>query len=147
MTPLTPRRVGNSPLCRELHRISLCIAKFVVISWFEREPSDPRIVAISERMKNHPFNRLSAYAPIYMSVIALLAVAKAMVNFKRFGPALDEDGPWHVFMLMMFLQLPIIFYFVVRYRDELGKVLPIFAAQLSMWVLSLTAAWYFPGIY
>jgi hypothetical protein len=61
----------------------------------------------------HPSNRLiGASLPIFMSLVALLAVARAVVNFKKYGPPLGEDGPWHLFMLTMFLQLPIILYFI-----------------------------------
>jgi hypothetical protein len=80
-------------------------------------------------------------------LVALLAVAKAFVNFTRHGPPLDKDGPWHVFMLSMFVQLPIILYFIFEYRRALRRGLPVLATQLSLWGLSMGAACYSPGIY
>ena len=98
-------------------------------------------------MNYHPINRLSGIAPMMMSSVALLAVAKAFVNYKHYGPPLDEDGPWHVFMLMMFTQLPIILCFVFRSRREFPRALPVLVTQMSLWAISLGAAHYFPGLY
>jgi hypothetical protein len=98
-------------------------------------------------MSDHPINRLSGIAPMMMSLVALLSVAKAVINFKHYGPPLDEDGPWHVFILMMLLQLPIILYFIFRSRREFRRALPVLATQMSLWALSLGAAYYFPGLY
>ncbi len=98
-------------------------------------------------MSDHPIDRVSGYAPIIMSALALLAVAKAVVNFKHHGPPLDEDGPWHIFVLMMVAQLPLIAYFIFKFRRELRKALPVVVAQLSLWAVSLATAWYVPGIY
>jgi len=98
-------------------------------------------------MNDQPINRLSGIAPIMMSLIALLALAKAFVNFEHYGPPLDEDGPWHVFVLMMLMQLPIILFFVFRYRREIPRTYPVLVTQISLWVISLGAAYYFPGLY
>ena len=67
-------------------------------------------------MSGHPIHRLSGVAPIMMSLVALLAVVKAAVNYKHYGPPFDEDGPWHVFMLVMFMQLPIILHFCLQIK-------------------------------
>jgi hypothetical protein len=99
-------------------------------------------------MNDHPSNRLiSASLPIFMSLVALLAVVKGVVNFRKYGPPLTEDGPWHVFMLMMFVQLPIIVYFIIKSRRELRRALPVLAAQLSLWGVSMGAAVSLPGLY
>ena len=82
-----------------------------------------------------------------MSLVGLLAVAKAVVNYKKFGPPMDEYGPWHVFVLMMFLQLPIILYFIIIRRRELRGALRVLAVQLSLWGIGMGAAFYLPGIY
>jgi hypothetical protein len=101
----------------------------------------------SSRMSDHPVNRWSGFVPLMMSLVALLAVAKAVVNFRQHGPPLSEDGPWHVFMSMIFLQLPIILYFIFRSRREFRRALPILAMQLSLWAICLGDAYYFPGMY
>jgi hypothetical protein len=95
----------------------------------------------------HPINRASGFVPIYMSVIALLAVAKAVVNLEKYGPPMDEDGPWHVFMLMTLMQVPLICYFIFSSRREFHKALPTLATQVSLLSISVGAAHYFPGIY
>jgi hypothetical protein len=97
-------------------------------------------------MPEHPFNRLSGIVPIMMSVVALLMVAKSAVNFRHYGLPSHEDGPWHVFMLMMFVQLPMICYFAIRSRRDLPKALPVLAAQLGLWAVSLGAAYCLPGL-
>jgi len=98
-------------------------------------------------MNDQTINRLSGVAPIMMSLIALVALAKAFANFKHYGPPLDEDGPWHVFVLMMLMQLPIILFFVFRYRREIRRTYPTLVTQISLWAFSLGAACYFPGLY
>ncbi|MGA2710440.1 MAG: hypothetical protein ACLQJ0_22160 [Steroidobacteraceae bacterium] len=98
-------------------------------------------------MDDHPINRVSGSAPIMMSPVALMAMAKAFVNFNQHGPPLDEDGPWHVFMLSMFGQLPIILYLIFECRRTFRGALPILATLLSLWAVSMGAAYYFPGIY
>jgi len=82
-----------------------------------------------------------------MSVVALLAVAKAYVNYIQHGPPLDEDGPWHVFVIAMFAQLPIILYFIFECRRAFWRAVPVLAMQLSLWTVSMGAANYLPGIY
>lgn len=98
-------------------------------------------------MSKHPINRVSAFAPFLMSLVAMLAVSKAIVNFKRYDPPMDEDGPWHVFMLMMSVQIPVMICFAFRHRRMFRAALPILATQIFIWVVSLGAAYYFTGVY
>jgi len=98
-------------------------------------------------MSDDPVNRWSGVIPIMMSMTALMAVAKAHANFAHYGPPLDEDGPWHVFMLMISLQLPIIAYCILSSRHEFKRALPVLATQLSLWAVSFGAAYYVPGIH
>jgi hypothetical protein len=99
-------------------------------------------------MSDHPGARLiSASLPIYMSLVALLAMAKAAVNYRTYGPPPHEDVRWHVFMLMMFLQLPIILYFIIRCRRELRRALPVLLGQVSLLNISLGAGYCLPGLY
>jgi len=98
-------------------------------------------------MDEHPINRWSGVVPLLMSLIALLAVAKAVGNYRRYGPPLDEDAAWHVFALMMCLQPPIVLYFIFRSRRELRRALPVLGAQISIWAICVGAIWYFPGIF
>ena len=90
-------------------------------------------------MNEHPINRVSAFAPIFMSILALLAVANS------YHHATHEDGNWHVWMLMVLLQLPFTFYFIFKSRHELRRVIPILIAQCILWAISLASGAYQPG--
>lgn len=90
-------------------------------------------------MSEHPINRFSAVAPIFMSILALLAVAHS------YRHASHEDGNWHVWMLMLFAQLPILLYFVVTSRHQLRRVAPIAAIQTALWATSLVAGAFQPN--
>jgi hypothetical protein len=90
-------------------------------------------------MSEHPFNRVSAFVPIYMSIGALLAVALSVHH------ATHEDATWHIWMLMLFLQLPLVVYFAITSRRGFRKVAPIVLAQGVLWVLALLAGGFQPG--
>ena len=87
-------------------------------------------------MNEHPINRVSAFAPIFMSICALLAVAHS------YRHASHEDGNWHIWMLLMFLQLPLACYFIFTSRRELRRVTPILVTQATLWTVSLIAGAY-----
>lgn len=87
-------------------------------------------------MKEHPINRVSALAPIFMSMLALLAVAHS------YRHASHEDGNWHVWILLLFAQLPFLLYFVVTSRRQLRGVVPIVAIQVALWATSVIAGAY-----
>ncbi len=91
-----------------------------------------RVAAVSE----HPINRLSAFAPIFMSILALLAVAHS------YRHASHEDGNWHVWILLLFAQLPFFLYFVMTSRRQLRRVAPIVAVQATLWTIGLIAGAY-----
>jgi len=84
-------------------------------------------------MNGHPLNRISAFAPIYMSILALLAVAHGY----RHGA--HEDGSWHIWMLLIFLQLPLVCYFLITSRHEFRRATPIVLTQTALWVIGLIA--------
>jgi hypothetical protein len=87
-------------------------------------------------MNEHPINRVSAFIPIFMSIFALLAVAHS------YRHASHEDGSWHIWMLMVFLQLPLACYFVITSRREFRRVIPILATQAALWIVILVAGAY-----
>ena len=90
-------------------------------------------------MTEHPINRISALAPIFMSVLALLAVANS------YHHASHEDGNWHVWILMVTAQLPFVFYFIFASRHELRRMVPILITQCALWVASLITGGYQAG--
>jgi hypothetical protein len=93
------------------------------------------VAAVNE----HPINRISAFAPIFMSILALLAVAHS------YRHASHEDGNWHVWILLLFTQLPFILYFVITSRRQLRRVVPIMAIQAALWAISVIAGAYQPN--
>ena len=97
-------------------------------------------------MENHPLNRVTAFLPVAMSLFALLVVMKAAVDYERVGPPSHENGHWHLFMLMMLAQVPLILFFVFQSRRQWRMAWPVLATQLSLWCLSFAAALYFPGL-
>ena len=88
---------------------------------------------IFDAMDSNSINRISAYAPIYMSILALLAAAHS------YRGASHEDGGWHIWMLMMFLQVPLVIYFAIASRHQFRKAGPLVATQATLWVLGLIA--------
>jgi hypothetical protein len=88
---------------------------------------------------NEPFsNRFSAVAPIGLALAALLAVLNAR-------HASHEDGWWHVWMLMLLLQLPLIGYFLYDSRRELRRAMPVLAFQIALFCVGLFVGRLHPG--
>jgi hypothetical protein len=90
---------------------------------------DTRVAAVSD----HPINRISALAPIFMSILALLAVARGYRHTSH------EDGNWHIWILLLFAQLPFLVYFVITSRRQLRRVAPIMVIQAALWAISAIA--------
>jgi len=87
---------------------------------------EARSVAVNAQwMTTHPARPTPPYAPCFH--------------------ATHEDGTWHIWMLMLFLQLPLVVYFAVTSRREFRKVAPIVLAQGMLWALALLAGGFQPG--
>jgi hypothetical protein len=84
-------------------------------------------------VSEHPINRISAFAPIFMSILALLAVAHS------YRHASHEDGNWHIWILLLVAQLPFLLYFVMTSRHQLRRVVPIVAIQAALWAIDVIA--------
>jgi hypothetical protein len=87
------------------------------------------VSAVSE----HPIDRISALAPVFMSILALLAVAHS------YRHASHEDGNWHIWILMLVAQLPFFLYFVITNRRQLRRVAPIVTLQAVLWAIGALA--------
>ena len=86
-------------------------------------------------MSGAALNRISGYAPIMMSAVALLAFMNSLHR------ASHEDGSWHVWILMTLAQVPVIGYFAwTSRRDPRARRLLIL--QLTLWTVSLMAGHY-----
>ena len=72
--------------------------------------------------------RISAIAPIVMSLVSLAVVIEGHFEFGS-SPPTDEGWQAHIFQLMMVFQLPIIVLFVVASWRSLQRSLPVIGAQ------------------
>jgi type VI protein secretion system component VasK len=78
--------------------------------------------------------------PIIMSVVVLLMV---IVEFWRYGPHPahhDEGTADHIAMLLMFGQIPMMFWLTAPWRHRGRRVLPTLAIQLSLWAVTFASA-------
>jgi len=87
-------------------------------------------------------NRLTAWLPIVMSLISLALVIQGHIQFGSHPPK-DEGWQAHIFQFLMGAQLPIIALFVLNHRWNFKKHIPIFAAQVFLFLLVLGALRYF----
>ena len=90
-------------------------------------------------MREHLINRISAFAPIFMSILALLAVARS------YRHASHEDGNWHIWVLLVFAQLPFLLYFLITSRGQLRRAAPIAATQVVLLAICLLAGAFQPN--
>lgn len=86
--------------------------------------------------------RISAIAPIIMSLIALAIVIEGHFEFGNHPPA-DEGWQAHLFQLLMVLQIPIILVYIAISWRTLKQALPVLAAQVILWLLALGALRFF----
>ena len=86
--------------------------------------------------------RLTGFAPICMSVLALALVAEGVLQYGNHPPA-DEGWQAHLFQLLMAIQIPIILIFVGVCWRHLRQNLPVLAAQVFLWLAALGAVRFF----
>src|ERR1039457_95241 len=100
------------------------------------------------RKRSHPMTnslavkRLTGFAPICMSVLALALVAEGVLQYGNHPPA-DEGWQAHLFQLLMVLAVPIILLFIAISWRSFKQALPILAAQVFLWLLALGALRFF----
>lgn len=78
--------------------------------------------------------------PILMSIVALLMIAVELWKHGPHSPHHDEDTNDHVAMLLMYGQIPIMFWFARPRRDGIRKILPVLLIQLSLWAITFASA-------
>ena len=102
----------------------------------QRAISSERENACEHNLPNtlkHP----SAFLPVAMS---LLAVAVVLIHLALFGTARqpDEGAAAHLWQLLMAGQLPVIFFFAVRWLPQAPRfALPVLALQVAAAVAAL----------
>ena len=93
-------------------------------------------------MDSHTVKRISAVAPIVMSLISLAIVIEGHFEFGSYPPA-DEGWQAHLFQLLMVLAVPIILLYIAISWRSLKQAWPILAAQVFLWLLALGALRFF----
>ena len=93
-------------------------------------------------MDSPAVKRITAFAPIVLSLTALAIVIEGHLEFGSHPPA-DEGWQAHTFQLLMVAALPIILLFIANTWRSLKHNLPILAAQVFSWLLALGALRYF----
>jgi hypothetical protein len=93
-------------------------------------------------MDSRTVKRVTAYAPIIMSLAALAIVVEGHFEFGSHPPA-DEGWQAHLFQLLMVLAVPIILLFIVISWRTLKQAMPVLAAQVILWLLALGALRFF----
>jgi multisubunit Na+/H+ antiporter MnhB subunit len=86
--------------------------------------------------------RVTAVAPIIMSLVSLAIVIEGHLEFGSHPPA-DEGWQAHIFQLLMLLAVPIILLYIAISWRSLKQALPVLAAQLFLWLLALGALRFF----
>jgi len=86
--------------------------------------------------------RISAYAPMVLSLAALAIVIEGHIEFGSLPPA-DEGWQAHLFQLLMVLAAPIILLYIAISWRSLKQALPVLAVQVFLWLLALGALRFF----
>jgi len=93
-------------------------------------------------MNPQTVKRVTAIAPIIMSLAALALVIEGHFEFGSHPPA-DEGWQAHLFQLLMVLAVPIILLYLAISWRTLKEAWPILAAQVLLWLLALCALRFF----
>ncbi|WP_158881477.1 hypothetical protein [Rhodanobacter sp. L36] len=99
-------------------------------------PSEPS----SGLSHTSPLRHWDGALPIVMSIVVLLMVAVEVWKHGLHAPHHDEGTADHIAMLLMFGQVPIMFWFSAPGRRRIREILPTLALQLSLWVTTFALA-------
>ncbi|RDS79721.1 hypothetical protein DWU98_16790 [Dyella monticola] len=78
--------------------------------------------------------------PIIMSLVVLLMVAVELCKQGLHAPHHDEGTADHIAIMLMFGQVPIMFWFVLSRRHHVSRMLPTLAIQLMLWSITFALA-------
>jgi hypothetical protein len=78
--------------------------------------------------------------PILMSIAVLAMVAVEVWKHGPHAPRHDEGTADHIAMLLMYGQVPIMFWFAAAGSKRVLRILPVLALQLALWALTFAAA-------
>jgi hypothetical protein len=87
-----------------------------------------------------PIRQWDGATPIIMSAIVLLMIATELWKYGLHAPHHDEGTVDHIAILLMFGQIPIMFWFAAPGRRLARQVVPTLAIQLSLWAITFILA-------
>lgn len=78
--------------------------------------------------------------PILMPVIVLLMIVVELFRHGQHAPRHDEGTSDHIAIMLMFGQIPIMFWFVATRLHSVSAILPTLVTQLSLWAITFASA-------
>ena len=87
-----------------------------------------------------PIRQWDGAMPLLMSLTVLVIVVVELWKHGLHAPHHDEETADHIAMLLMYGQVPILFWFVASRRGRVRRILPTLALQLGLWMGAFVAA-------
>lgn len=96
----------------------------------------------SEPYNEHtpPIQRWNGATPLVMTGIVLVMVVMDLIRHGFHAPRHDEGAADHIAILLMFGQIPIVISFLWSGRKEIKRIVPVFVAQVALWLLTYVLA-------
>jgi hypothetical protein len=94
----------------------------------------------SDKPRGSPLRRWDGALPILMSITVLVMVLVDLCKHGLHAPHHDENTADHIAMLLMYGQVPIMFWFVAARRGGVLRILPTLVLQLVLWAVTFAAA-------
>lgn len=99
---------------------------------YAKHPSGPGLI------HDAPLRQWEGATPILMSLVVLVMIAVEIEKHGLHAPHHDEETADHFAMLLMYGQLPIMFWLVARHPAR--KILLSLFIQLSLWAITFASA-------
>jgi len=75
-----------------------------------------------------------------MSVTVLLMIVIELFRHGLHAPRRDEGTSDHIAIMLMFGQIPIMFWFVATRRHSISAIVPTLVIQLALWRVTFASA-------
>jgi hypothetical protein len=86
-----------------------------------------------------PLRAWDGAVPLLMSLAVLLMIASELWRYGLHAHHVNDLAD-HIAQLLMFGQIPIMFWFAAPGRRRLRQILPTLAAQLALWAITFALA-------
>lgn len=86
-----------------------------------------------------PLRAWDGVAPLLMSLAVLLMIASELWRYGLHAHHVSDLAD-HVAQLLMFGQIPIMFWFAAPGRRRVRQILPVLALQLGLWAITFALA-------